>query len=101
MSPQPTPSTSALESAPLLLGPYNLFSDTFKLEFLAPPPSLDATVLMRATYSLAAAKQGKQHPQSPPLHLHFEQVESFWVAKGLVGTEMGWGGEKGVRGWGR
>lgn len=45
---------------------------------------------MRTTYLGAAQRQGKSHPQSPPLHLHFDQSESFYVRQGKVGTTSGW-----------
>ncbi|KAL4762790.1 uncharacterized protein BDW70DRAFT_158398 [Aspergillus foveolatus] len=43
---------------------------------------------MRATYvgGHELTKQGKDHPQAPPLHLHFAQFESFIVERGAVGT---------------
>ncbi|KAF2027518.1 hypothetical protein EK21DRAFT_71764 [Setomelanomma holmii] len=45
---------------------------------------------MRTTYIGAAQRQSKSHPQSPPLHLHFDQSESFFVGQGEVGTTSGW-----------
>ncbi|KAF1851690.1 uncharacterized protein K460DRAFT_39443 [Cucurbitaria berberidis CBS 394.84] len=48
---------------------------------------------MRATYTGASQKLGKSHPQSPPLHLHFDQFESFYVGAGKVGTTDGWAAE--------
>ncbi|RDW58564.1 uncharacterized protein DSM5745_11255 [Aspergillus mulundensis] len=43
---------------------------------------------MRATYvgGHELTKRGKDHPQAPPLHLHFAQSESFIVEAGAVGT---------------
>jgi hypothetical protein len=49
------------------------------------------SVLMRTTYLGATQSKGKAHPQSPPLHLHFNQAESFYVKSGSVGTTDGWG----------
>lgn len=34
---------------------------------------------------------GKAYAQSPPLHLHFSQSESFVVLQGRVGGTQGWG----------
>ncbi|UKZ78674.1 hypothetical protein TrVFT333_006420 [Trichoderma virens FT-333] len=51
---------------PGLLGrPHSLFDNSFVIEFLQPPPELDASVLFRATYKGGheATKLGKQHPQ--------------------------------------
>jgi hypothetical protein len=45
---------------------------------------------MRTTYAGSAQLEGKSHPQSPPLHLHFNQAESFYVKTGIVGTTDGW-----------
>ncbi|RAL14761.1 uncharacterized protein BO97DRAFT_476207 [Aspergillus homomorphus CBS 101889] len=74
-------------SAPLG-GPHKLFDGSFVIEFLQVPAELDATVLMRATYfgSHELTKLGKQHPQAPPLHIHFYQAESFIVESGAAGT---------------
>jgi hypothetical protein len=90
MSPPSRSTISAIENAPRISGPYTLFSSTFVLEFLSPPPSLSATVLMRCTYLLSSMKAGKSHSQAPPLHLHFDQSETFLVTKGIIGTTTGW-----------
>lgn len=79
-----------LQAANIISGPHTLYNSTFILEFLSPPPSLHATVLMRCTYLHPASSQGKAHPQSPPLHLHFAQSETFLVAQGTVGTTTGY-----------
>lgn len=73
---------------PTLAGPFYLFDSSFIVEFLTPHPSRNATVLMRATYvhTHPHCKKGKAHPQSPPLHLHFDQSETFTVLSGAVGT---------------
>jgi hypothetical protein len=75
--------TTSLESAELLSGPHTLFHASFTVAFLVPPPELSATVLLRATYVGENQALGKKHPQSPPLHLHFDQAESFIVVKGV------------------
>ncbi|RAH79639.1 hypothetical protein BO86DRAFT_457685 [Aspergillus japonicus CBS 114.51] len=69
-------------------GPHKMFDGSFVIEFLQVPADLDATVLMRATYfgAHALTKLGKQHPQAPPLHIHFYQAESFIVESGAAGT---------------
>ncbi|KAL4876820.1 hypothetical protein BJY04DRAFT_199300 [Aspergillus karnatakaensis] len=74
-------------------GPHKLFDGSFILEFLQPGPELDASVLMRATYvgGHEHTKQGKKHPQAPPLHLHFSQSESFIIEAGAIGTTTTWG----------
>ncbi|KIW65281.1 hypothetical protein, variant [Phialophora macrospora] len=43
---------------------------------------------MRTTYKHDHpwCKKGKDHDQSPPLHLHFQQAETFVVLSGQVGT---------------
>ncbi|KAL4966689.1 uncharacterized protein BDV14DRAFT_198811 [Aspergillus stella-maris] len=73
-------------------GPHVLFDGSFVLEFLQPLPELDASVLMRATYvgGHESLKLGKQHPQAPPLHIHFAQWESFIIEKGAIGTTSTW-----------
>ncbi|KIW17101.1 hypothetical protein PV08_04292 [Exophiala spinifera] len=78
----------AEEPEPVIAGPYALFDGSFILEFLKPKPSRDASVLMRATYKHdhPMCKLGKGHGQSPPLHIHFKQFESFSVLSGSVGT---------------
>ncbi|UPX16002.1 uncharacterized protein EKO05_0006427 [Ascochyta rabiei] len=79
-----------MEAARLISDPHTLYSSTFILEFLNPPPFLNAAVLMRCTYLLPAMSQGKANPQAPPRHLHFSQSETSVVAKGTVGTMTGW-----------
>jgi hypothetical protein len=64
-------------------------------DYLANP---DTSVLMRCTYVSPAENplntKGRAHPQSPPLHLHFDQSESFLVAQGEVCTTEGYGVEE-------
>lgn len=67
---------------------YSLYNDSFILEFLAPPPALNATVLLRSTYLSPSNQLGKSHPQAPPLHRHFSA--SFLVTNGLIGTTLGY-----------
>ena len=47
---------------------------------------------MRSTYKAShpLTASGKSHPQSPPLHLHFKQFESFRVLSGAIGTTEGY-----------
>lgn len=45
---------------------------------------------MRTTYTGPLQAQGKSHGQSPPLHLHFDQCETFYVQKGTLGSTSGW-----------
>ncbi|GAM41091.1 hypothetical protein TCE0_041f13952 [Talaromyces pinophilus] len=77
---------------PVIGGPYSLFEGSFILEFLKPDPSRDATVMMRATYKHdhPLCKKGAAHPQTPPLHLHFSQSETFEVLQGKIATVEGW-----------
>ncbi|OAP63711.1 hypothetical protein AYL99_02938 [Fonsecaea erecta] len=76
------------EEEPVIAGPFALYDGSFVLEFLQPKPSRNASVLMRTTYKHdhPLCKKGKGHPQSPPLHLHFQQYEAFSVLSGEVGT---------------
>ncbi|KAL2812754.1 hypothetical protein BJX63DRAFT_396018 [Aspergillus granulosus] len=69
-------------------GPHVLFNGSFVIEFLQPAPELNASVLMRATYKgeHEFTKLGKNHPQAPPLHIHFSQSETFLVEAGAIGT---------------
>ncbi|KIW22989.1 uncharacterized protein PV07_11225 [Cladophialophora immunda] len=91
MSLRPTAASARAaeeDDEPVIAGPYTLYSGSFILEFLQPRPSRNASVLMRATYKHdhPLCRKGKAHPQSPPLHLHFQQSESFAVLAGEVGT---------------
>ncbi|KAH6618634.1 hypothetical protein C7974DRAFT_400527 [Boeremia exigua] len=90
MAPHDANTIAEIETAPTISGPYSLYSSSFTIEFLSPPPSLHATVLMRCTYHLPSASLGKAHPQAPPLHLHFSQSETFLVTQGTVGTTTGY-----------
>ncbi|KAK7900711.1 hypothetical protein LTR67_002995 [Exophiala xenobiotica] len=76
------------QEEPVIAGPYSLFDGSFILEFLKPRPSRNASVLMRATYKHdhPLCKRGKSHAQSPPLHIHFQQSETFHVVCGSIGT---------------
>ncbi|KAF1978199.1 hypothetical protein BU23DRAFT_550272 [Bimuria novae-zelandiae CBS 107.79] len=84
------PTIEKLAAAKRISGPFSQFEDSVIFEYLEPPASLNATVLIRATYVNPAVKQmnksERKHPQSPPLHLHFDQWESFAVASGKVCT---------------
>ncbi|KAF2116528.1 hypothetical protein BDV96DRAFT_28095 [Lophiotrema nucula] len=85
------PPREQLETAKIIAGPFSLYSNSFEVEFLEPPPTLHATVLMKATYIYGPKSLlGKSHGQSPPLHLHFAQSESFFVSSGLLGTTTTW-----------
>ncbi|PVI04006.1 hypothetical protein DM02DRAFT_586797 [Periconia macrospinosa] len=91
MTPKLTePTTKELEACKRISGPFSQFEESVVFEYLEPPASLNATVLIRATYANpdvhAINKTGKKHPQSPPLHIHFDQWESFLVARGKVCT---------------
>ena len=69
-----------------------IYDKAILFEFLEPPASLNASVLMRATYrnSHPLMGLGKAHPQAPPLHLHFSQSESFVVLAGRIATTTGY-----------
>ncbi|KAJ4352544.1 uncharacterized protein N0V89_007893 [Didymosphaeria variabile] len=91
MAPQlAQPTIEELDAAKLIAGPFSQFNDSVIFEYLEPPASLNATVLIRATYVNPAVsalnKTGTKHPQSPPLHIHFDQWESFLMAKGKICT---------------
>ncbi|KAI9739841.1 MAG: hypothetical protein M1818_004897 [Claussenomyces sp. TS43310] len=85
-------SLSTALNEPVISGPFSLYEGSFILEFLKPDPSRNASVLMRCTYKHDhhLCRKGKGHPQSPPLHLHFNQSESFTVLSGSVGTTHTW-----------
>ncbi|KAH8645504.1 hypothetical protein BX600DRAFT_534511 [Xylariales sp. PMI_506] len=69
-------------------GPHVLFEGSFEITFYEPDPRRHASTLFKATYKRGhpLLKKGKAHPQSPPLHLHFNQAESFAVLSGRFGT---------------
>ena len=97
----PAISLPTLSTAPLLSGPHTLFNGDFVLEILVPPPSLHATVLLRSTFLRRAGEKGRRHALCPPMHLHFEQEEGFWVVRGVLGCVEGWKGNRdGERGVG-
>nr|POE54405.1 hypothetical protein CFP56_41344 [Quercus suber] len=79
---------------PVIRGPFSLFDDSFFVEFLEVPKSLDATCLLRVTikarHPLVSETNTKRHPQTPPLHIHFAQTETFQILQGKFGVEMGW-----------
>ena len=54
-------------------GPHVLFDGSFIIDILEVPKGLSASVLAKATYvgSHPKTKLGQNHPQSPPLHIHF------------------------------
>ena len=84
----PSFSTLPTGNEAVISGPYTLFSGSFILEFLRPPPNLDASVLLKSTYKHdhPSMSLGKSHPQCPPFHLHFSQTESFIILSGRIGT---------------
>nr|POF00960.1 hypothetical protein CFP56_20908 [Quercus suber] len=47
-------------------------------------------VTIKGGHPLNTAANNKQHPQVPPLHLHFSQTETFQILKGKFGVEAGW-----------
>ncbi|KAH8600766.1 hypothetical protein B0O99DRAFT_589656 [Bisporella sp. PMI_857] len=69
-------------------GPYVLYNGSFSIEFFKPDPRRNASVLLKAIYKYdhPLCKNGKGHPQSPPLHIHFTQSETFVVLSGKIGT---------------
>lgn len=73
-------------------GPFMLFNNSFIIEYLNPHPARNASVLMHARYVAThpEVKLGKKYGQTPPLHLHFSQAESFIVLQGRIGTTTGW-----------
>ncbi|KAK4496089.1 hypothetical protein PRZ48_012068 [Zasmidium cellare] len=73
------------EERTVIGGPYSLFDGSMIGEFLE-PSDIDAT--LPAKHSLTAL--GKKHPVVPPLHVHFDQAESFKVIQGKWGVTTGW-----------
>lgn len=92
--PDTTDLTRLLSSETLLSGPQYTYNRSFKAEYFRPSPTRDASVLMRGTYVMShpETKLGKKYAQVPPLHLHFEQAETFVVLQGKIGTTMGYEG---------
>ncbi|KAF2190441.1 hypothetical protein K469DRAFT_623534 [Zopfia rhizophila CBS 207.26] len=88
----PAPQVDIPRNTKVIAGPIHMYDGSFIVEFLEPPPELHATVLMRSTYKYdhPLNQKGKSHPQSPPLHIHFDQSETFCVVSGKVGTTHGW-----------
>ncbi|KAM0814230.1 putative Cupin type-1 domain-containing protein [Seiridium cardinale] len=82
------PLCQILPSEKTVSGPFVLFNGSFEIEFLQPDPQRNASTLFKATYKHGHVlnQKGKSHPQSPPLHIHFTQTESFTVLSGCVGT---------------
>lgn len=64
--------------------PFPLYSHSLQLTY--------CRGLIRATYKAGhhLIKEGDQHPQSPPFHLHFDQTESFCIIKGTVMCRTGY-----------
>lgn len=75
-----------------LSGPYRLFDGSLVMDYFVPSPLRNASLLMRATFKMShpEPRRGKKYVQSPPLHLHFDQTESFAVLQGWVGTTTGY-----------
>ncbi|PMD30399.1 hypothetical protein L207DRAFT_592524 [Hyaloscypha variabilis F] len=77
---------------PVISGPFTLNGGSLILEFLQPHRSRNATVLIRATFKHEhpLCKNGADYPQRPPLHLHFNQSESFEVLQGKMAFVKGY-----------
>ncbi|EME44794.1 hypothetical protein DOTSEDRAFT_24778 [Dothistroma septosporum NZE10] len=75
----------------VIAGPYTLFDGSIKAEYLQ-DDDLDATFLIRMTITggHALIDKRKSHPISPPLHLHFDQAETFKVLQGKWGVTAGY-----------
>ncbi|KAE9379686.1 hypothetical protein N431DRAFT_527040 [Stipitochalara longipes BDJ] len=71
---------------PVISGPFTINGGSLILEFLQPHRSRNATALIRATFKHEnpLCKKGAGYPQAPPLHLHFNQSESFEVLQGKM-----------------
>ncbi|KAK3669206.1 hypothetical protein LTR78_010903 [Recurvomyces mirabilis] len=87
--------------SPVVCGPLVLFHRSLIVEFLEPDDTTpNSTVVIKVTFKgqHANTKLGKAHPaasldlpwRAPPLHLHFEQSESFVMLSGRLGNTMGW-----------
>lgn len=83
----------------VLRGPIAFFDNSFIVEILEMEPSLQnhCSLLLRATYKTSShplfhpsASPSKTYPQIPPLHLHFNQIETFKILSGRLGCRVGW-----------
>lgn len=76
----------------VLAGPFYHFHNSFEITYFNPHPNRNASVLMRSRYisSHPDTQLGKKHAQTPPLHIHFSQAESFVVLQGRCGGTQGY-----------
>lgn len=84
--------SNLLPSEERIAGPFLLFNSSFEITYFNPDPARNASVLMRARYiaSHTETQLGKKYAQTPPLHLHFSQAESFVVLQGRCGETQGY-----------
>ncbi|SMR61156.1 unnamed protein product [Zymoseptoria tritici ST99CH_1E4] len=75
----------------VIWGPNKFFDGSMIVEILD-HEDLDVGLLMRARFPAGhpLLKMGKDYPQAPPLHLHFDQTESFKVLQGAYGFTTGY-----------
>jgi len=92
MTLEPSDLSKILPSETKIAGPHVLYNRSFIIEYLEPEPIRNSSVLMHVRYVAdnPETNLGKKYAQSPPLHLHFEQAESFVVLEGRIGTTTGW-----------
>ncbi|CAK4031705.1 Hypothetical predicted protein [Lecanosticta acicola] len=76
----------------VIKGPFHFFDGSFIVEFLEMEEDADCSTLLRATYKAnrPLLRKGKQHPQAPPLHLHFDQIETFKILQGVLAVTYGY-----------
>lgn len=81
-----------LPSEVQIAGPISYFNDSFIVEYFKPDPARDASALMKARYvaNHPEVRLGKKYAQTPPLHMHFSQAETFVILQGRVGNTKGW-----------
>ncbi|KAK5119002.1 hypothetical protein LTR62_000213 [Meristemomyces frigidus] len=85
--------TAAVGESKVISGPFLLFNRSLVVEFLEPKTTTPvSSVVIKVTFKgdHANTKLGKRHPAAPPLHLHFEQSESFVVLSGRIGHTEGY-----------
>lgn len=81
-----------LPSETSIAGPFSLYNNSFIIEYFNPDPVRNASALMKGRYvaNHPEVRQGKKYAQTPPLHLHFSQIETFVILQGRLGNTKGW-----------
>lgn len=58
------------------------------------PPSCLIRTTFKGPHPLRTISNAKQHPLTPPMHLHFDQTETFQILQGRFGITLGWDAEE-------